>query len=155
MTRKLLLGLFVAIILSVAPQAQATIGPFVSWQNADDLDNGYGLGVALPRSLTPIIRIDPRVTWYSYSGGDYDLNAFPIDLIAEIDLGLFYGGVGGSYTIYDHNISNRWGYSFVAGAKLQLGGLGIFGELMWRGSEKDEANVDGFGLNVGVLFGAP
>lgn len=153
MTRKLLLGLFVAILLAVAPQAQATIGPFVSWQNADDLDNGYGLGISFPRNFTPLFRIDPRVSWYNYSGGSYDLNAFPIDLIAEINLGLFYGGVGGSYTIYDNDIKNKWGYSFVAGAKLQLGGIGVFGDLMWRGSEKDEANVDGFGLNVGILLG--
>ena len=153
MTQKMLGSLVVALNLAFVGQAQA-IGPFLSWQNADDLDNGYGVGVAVPRSMTPLFRIDPRVSWYSYTGGDNDLNAFPVDLIGELNMGLFYGGVGASYTIYDNEIEDRWGYSVVVGAKFMLGGTGVFADLMWRGSEKkDNASADGVGLNVGVLFG--
>ena len=152
MTRKVLLGLFAALFLGMASQAQA-IGAFLSWQNAEDLDNGYGVGIAAPRGAT-LIRLDPRLTWYSYGEGDVDLNAFPIDLIAELSLGLFYGGVGASYTIYDNDVPDRWGYSAVVGAKLALGGIGLFGDLLWRGSEeKNNSSADGFGLNIGVLFG--
>jgi hypothetical protein len=149
MKRSVLLIAMLVVFVGTATQVHA-IGLFGAWQNASDLDSGFGIGVTNPVGLG-LIRIDPRASWYSYS--DSDVNVFPLDCAAELDLGIFYGGLGASYYIIDSDISNRWGFFAIAGVKLKLTKITLFGDLIWRGSDTlDSIDFSGGGLNVGIIF---
>lgn len=150
MTRTVLLIVLVMVMVGgLAVQSQA-IGLFAAWQNAKDLNSGFGIGATMPIDLG-LLRIDPRASWYNY--GDRDVNVFPLDIAGEIDLGIVYGGLGVSYYIIDSDIENRWGYFALAGVKFSLGAVTLFGDLIWRGSDTLESiDFDGGGLNVGVVF---
>lgn len=150
MTRKLVGFVLVSVMIGcLAPKAHA-IGLFAAWQNAKDLDSGFGIGATAPIDMG-LLRIDPRATWYNY--GDSDVNVFPLDIAGEINLGIVYGGLGVSYYIIDSGIKDRWGYFALAGVKFSLGRVTLFGDLIWRGSDTLESiDFDGGGLNVGVIF---
>ena len=149
MKRWTLLIAVVVVLAGAATQAHA-IGLFGAWQNAKDLDSGFGVGLTAPVGLG-LIRIDPRASWYSY--GDTDVNVFPLDCAAELDLGIFYGGLGASYYIVDSGLSDRWGFYALAGVKLKLSKITLFGDLIWRGSDTlDSIDFSGGGLNVGIIF---
>ena len=148
--KRLALLFAVLVVLAGATTQAHAIGLFGAWQNAKDLDSGFGIGATAPIGLG-LIRIDPRVSWYSY--GDTDVNVFPLDCAAEIDLGIFYGGLGASYYIVDSNLNNRWGFFAIAGVKFKLSKITLFGDLIWRGSDTlDSIDFSGGGLNVGVIF---
>lgn len=145
----LLIALMVALVGGMAPQAQA-IGLFGAWQNAKDLNSGFGVGVTAPIDLG-LLRIDPRASWYSY--GNSNVDVFPLDIAGEIDLGIVYGGLGISYYIIDSGIDNRWGYFALAGVKFSLSKVTLFADLIWRGSDNlSSIDFSGGGLNVGVVF---
>lgn len=148
--KRLVLLVAVLVVLAGATTQAHAIGLFGAWQNATDLDSGFGIGATAPIGLG-LIRIDPRVSWYSY--GDTDVNVFPLDCAAEIDLGIFYGGLGASYYIVDSDLSNRWGFFAIAGVKFKLSKVTLFGDLIWRGSDTlDSIDFSGGGLNVGIIF---
>ncbi|MEJ2720105.1 MAG: hypothetical protein P8181_03040 [bacterium] len=101
MTRAaLLIVLVVVMVGGLAVQSQA-VGLFAAWQNAKDLNSGFGVGATMPIDLG-LLRIDPRASWYNYSDGD--VNVFPLDIAGEIDLGIVYGGPGVSYCTIDSDM---------------------------------------------------
>lgn len=149
-TKVLLIILAVAMVAVLAPQAHAQGGLFAAWQDAKDLNSGFGIGATAPADLG-LLRIDPRISWYNYS--NRDVNVFPLEIAGEINLGIVYGGLGASYYLIDSDIEDRWGFFAVAGAKLSLGRVTLFGDLIWRGSETLQSiDFDGAGLNLGILF---
>ena len=148
--KRLVLMIGLMVVMCVAATQAHALGLFGAWQNASDLDSGFGIGATAPVGLG-LIRIDPRVSWYNY--GDSDVNVFPLDCAAEIDLGLFYGGLGASYYIIDSDISDRWGFFALAGVKIKLTKITLFADLIWRGSDTlDSIDFSGGGLNVGIIF---
>ncbi len=166
---KKLLTVLVVVTVSMSLAGEAkSIGAFASYWNSKDLDNGYGLGVKHKFQIIPIVAVDVRASWLSFSGvsddflglGNGDLNMFPLEATALAQLGLFYGGVGAGYYIFDGknlDYDNAPGGFLLAGLKFTLGGLGAFGELKytWVESKVDDVTVDasGVGVNLGVLLG--
>jgi hypothetical protein len=158
--RKLLTVIVVlAVSMSLAGEAKS-LGAFVSYWNGADIDNGYGLGVKHKFQIIPIFAIDVRASWLSFSDDPVDLNMYPLEATALAQLGLFYGGVGAGYYIFSGNdldYENAVGGFLLAGVKLSLGGLGVFGELKytWVEPKVNDVTFDasGVGVNLGVLFG--
>jgi hypothetical protein len=84
----------------------------------------------------------------------------PIEAAVVAKVALLYGGVGCGYYIFNGDtLDNNWGWFVVAGAKLALGGLGVFGELRWNELSADikdssrSADLNGVGVNIGVMLG--
>ena len=158
--RKLLtLIVVLAVVTSMAGEAKC-LGIFGSYWNGEDIDNGYGLGVKHKFQIIPIFAIDARASWLSFSDDSADLNLYPLEATALAKLGMFYGGVGAGYYIFegkDVDFDNAAGGYILAGIQIALGGLGAFGELKytWVESKVDDDTVDasGVGVNLGVLLG--
>lgn len=139
------------------------IGIFGQWQDSNDGDSGYGLGLKHEFSIIPIISMDVRASWLRYSGddGEGDIDMFPLEAFGRAKLGLLYGGVGVGYYIFsgDYSPKNSLGGFAAAGVELKLLGLGVFGELRYLFLEADmddiiggKADMSGWGANIGVTL---
>ena len=157
--KKIIVALvLVSAVMSTAGDAHS-IGAFLSYWNGEDIDNGYGLGLKHKFQIIPIVGVEARASWLSFS--DADLNLYPLEAAGRANLGLFYGGLGAGYYIFsgkDVNWDNAWGGFLFAGVEIAVGGLGVFGELKytWVESKIEDlatASGNGIGVNAGVLFG--
>ena len=158
---RLLVALLVAIpFLLLAPmEAQGGIGVFGTWWNGEDVDDGFGLGAKFDIKLIPLIGIDLRGSYVSFS--DADMSVVPLEAVGALNLGVIYGGVSVGYYIWsakDVSADDGVGGSVFAGLKLKLFGIGPFGELRYNFAEtkiEDVSTVkaDGFSANLGLSFG--
>jgi hypothetical protein len=130
-------------------------------------EDGFGLGLRERIPIIPMVGIDTRASWLNF--GDSDVNVFPLEVSGVVTLGLFYGGIGVGYYIFDAEnveLENSVGWFVLAGVDVGLGGFGLFGDIIYRELESDIENVDpnlsnvptsldaaGVGFNVGVNFG--
>lgn len=158
--KKLLAVVTVLVVVAGMSGEARSIGIFGSYWNGKDIDNGYGIGVKHKFQLIPIFAVDVRGSWLSFGENTTDLNLYPLEATALASLGMFYGGVGAGYYIFDGKDSdydNAAGGFALGGLKLALGGLGVFGELKytWVESKISEKTVsaNGVGVNLGVLLG--
>ena len=147
------------LLVSVAPQpAQSGVGAFLTWWDAEDMDTGFGGGLKYEFPLIPIVSIDARVSYISFS--DVDLYTIPIEAVGTAKLGMFYGGLALGYYIWDGidaDTSAEIGGSILAGISLGLGSIGAFGEIRYnvvktRVADTFDMNADGFSINLGVHF---
>jgi len=156
----------IAAVLAVAiaaPQANA-IGVMGSWWKQEDMKNGYGLGVLKTFGIIPLISVDGRVSWLNYSDSGADANVFPLEVVGRVNLGMFYGGLGLGYYIFDGKngakIDNDIGGSILGGVGFGLAGVHVFGELKYTlleteigfGGPKSKLDANGFGINLGVTL---
>ena len=158
--------LAVLLLGAATPPAHA-IGVFASWWNIDKSnDDGFGFGIRQEVPLTPLFAIDTNVSWLKFN--DSDTNVFPLEAAGLARLGLFYGGLGVGYYIFDAkngNVDNNFGWYAVGGVKIALASFGVFGELKYTKLSADIKDVkpgsglptsidaDGMGFNVGVILG--
>lgn len=152
---KKLLAVVVAAVIVMSFSTQAhSIEAFLSYWNGKDTDNGYGLGIGHQIKIIPILFADVRASWLSF--GDTDVSVFPLEGLFGAKLGMFYGGVGPGYYIFD-GLDNAWGGFGVGGLKFTIAKIGAFAELKytWVETKNNLGDVDasGVGLNVGVIFG--
>ena len=142
------------VVAILAPQANA-IGVMGSWWDQDGLGNGYGVGLIHKFGLIPLISIDARASWLSFSDEATEANVFPLEATGRVNLGMFYGGLGLGYYIFDGkndaSLDNTVGGYIVGGIEITPAGIGGFGELKYTITDKNDA--DGIGVNVGVVFG--
>jgi len=156
MMKRLNLLLLAAVCIGVfaAPRAQA-LGIMGMWWNSDGLQNGFGIG-AKHRIKVLILSVDGRVGYMRFD--DPGVNAIPLEATAQIDISLLYVGAGVGYYILDNGWKSKPGVSILGGASLGLGGVGVFGELMytWVDGEHDTFGsvkpLDGPRINLGVKF---
>lgn len=153
----------VLAVAIVAPQANA-IGVMGSWWQQEDLNNGYGIGILKTFGVIPLISIDGRASWLHYNDKGAEANLFPLEVVGRVNLGMFYGGLGVGYYIFDGKngaeIDNDIGGSILAGVGLGLAGVNVFGELKYTileteigfGGPKTKLDGNGFGINVGVTL---
>jgi len=150
--------LLVTVVCSVPAHA---IGLFAQWQDSNDGDSGYGLGIKQGFSIIPIISIEPRVSWLRYSTDDTesDLDMFPLEAFGKVNLGMFYGGIGLGYYIMsgDHAPENSVGGFASLGIDISLASLGVFGEIRYLYLEPDleiggSVDMSGIGANLGVTL---
>ena len=159
MKRLLFATLVVVTMLLLAGDAFC-IGIFGSYWRAEDAEAGYGLGVKHKFDLIAFTAVDVRATWLSYKDwGMTYLNLFPLEATALARLRFLYGGLGVGYYIFgssEIDLDNAGGWYILAGLELNAGGTGLFGELKWSFLEtkygSNDVNLDGFGVNIGLLF---
>jgi len=155
-----------ALVGAAAPSARA-VGLYASWWNIDQSnDDGFGFGLRQPVPITKLIAINTDATWVKF--GDSDTNVFPLEVSGVAKLGLFYGGLGVGYYIFDASegdVDNNFGWFAVGGIEVALHKTGIFGEFKYRKLSADIKDVkpgsgfptsvdaDGMGFDVGVILG--
>jgi hypothetical protein len=147
---------------SLAAPAHA-IGVMASWWQLDESnEDGFGIGLRSKVKIAPLVAFDTRASWIKF--GDPDANVFPIEATGILQLGMVYGGLGVGYYIFDAqdaDLDNNFGWYVAAGIDVGIGKFSAFGELKWTmlstdiGNATTELDADGFGVNVGVLFGVP
>ena len=157
--RKLMIGLLIPLVLiSSVGRADAGVGAFLSWWNGQDMGDGVGFGAKTKFSLVPLVNVDGRLSYHTF--GTPDIAVIPLELAASANVGLFNGGVGGGYYIFngrDEDATNEWGGFLFIGADLTVAGIGVFGELKYTLVETSldgrTRKADGFGVSVGASLG--
>lgn len=156
---------FAALVLCSSFQSAHALGVMASWWQLDQSsEDGFGLGLRERVQLIPLVGIETRATWINFS--DTDVNVFPLEASGVVSLGLFYGGIGVGYYVFDADVENSFGWFLLGGVEFGLGGFGVFGDIQWRELTADFEDIDpnfsnvptsldaaGVGFNVGVNFG--
>ncbi len=170
------LGLMLLAILSTALSGctagpVAALGVFGSYLDADDLGDGYGAGAKLELKPTDVISVDGRASWVYFD--DFEIHMIPLEAAVRLNIPLMgsriipYVGAGGGYYIFeadDVDLDDDVGYFPLVGMEVGLRRVGLFAEARWLFLEADvdsaldeledidDADVDGFGVNVGLVF---
>jgi hypothetical protein len=150
----LFLVVIVATSTAIAPAARA-IGIFGAyWNPAKSSDNGYGAGLKFDSSFTPLLGMDTRVSYITFS--DANVNITPVEATATVKFGTLYAGVGLGYYFFsgDNNVDDDWGWYALAGINVLPGPIGVFGEFKWQFLEPDNGgNLESYCFHVGVTLG--
>jgi hypothetical protein len=167
--KRIIIVVFAALVLCSSFHSAHAFGVMASWWQMDESSqDGFGFGLRERIQIVPLIGIDTRASWLNFSDQN-DLNVFPLEAAGVVTLGLFYGGIGFGYYIFDAEdveLDNAFGWFVLAGVDVGLGGFGVFGDIQWRDLSADVEDVDpnlsnvptsldaaGVGFNVGINFG--
>ena len=147
------------------------LGVFGSYLDADDLGDGYGGGAKLELQAFDWMSIDARGSYITFDDPDVDM--YPLELAAYINIPLAdeqivpYAGVGAGYYIFDatgFDMDDEIGFFPVVGLEIGAWNLSFLIEARWLFLEADvddaidelgnldEAELDGLGINAGLLF---
>jgi hypothetical protein len=153
---------FVALIGLAAPSAHA-VGVYGIWWMPDNSDDdGWGAGIKDTRQFTPLLSLDGRVSYVSFSTPDAGI--IPLEATALVHLAMWYGGIGVGYYFFtgDAAIEDSFGWYLMLGLEIALGGTGVFGEVKWQALEPDldipsggSADFESVAIHVGASFGIP
>jgi opacity protein-like surface antigen len=153
-------------------------GPFATYQNTEDMEDGYGAGlkyVLMFQDVVPNLDcgIDVRTSWLTYDSDDNDfradLDVIPIEVSAVaryevLDGTRAYVGMGVGYYFIDSDeieIDDEVGLSAMLGCDQRIvDKLSVFAEVRYLWLEPDldirglDADVDlsGVGANVGLAL---
>ena len=151
--------------------SMAAVGFFGSYLDSDDLGDGYGAGAKLEVKPTDVLSVDGRASWVYFE--DFEIHMIPLEAALRLNLPLLgeriipYVGAGGGYYFFeadDVDLDDDVGYFPLVGLEVGFRRVAIFGEARWLFLETDvdsaldeladldEADVDGLGVNVGLLF---
>ena len=176
MNAKGLLGVAVLAMLSVVVAGCShgsgiEFGAFGSSLDSDDLGDGYGGGVKLELNPIDLVSVDGRASWMRFS--DTDVEMVPLEAAGFVNLPLLgerfvpYAGAGVGYYFFDTDdadIDDQVGFFPLVGLEIGLQRISVLVEARWLFLETDvdnarddlanvtEADVDGFGVNMGLLF---
>lgn len=170
MKRICIIALLAMVTLGTAVPRAHALGAFASWWNMDqENSDGFGFGIRQKIKLAPLFAIDTRASYINFN--DADVNVYPLEATGLVSLGLFYGGVGVGYYIFDssadgYSFDNNFGWYLSGGIEINAGPVGVFGEIKWTSLSADVKDVDpnlnnvptsidadGMGFLVGVMFG--
>jgi hypothetical protein len=155
MRTALVLTAVIAGVLICAPLAEAALGGYYSYWQGDDLDSGNGVGGRATILHLAIVEVDARISVLRFDKPG--VTAVPIELAGYASLGVFYGGLGVGYYIFDEKIVDSGGTFVLLGAKVALMGFGFFAETNYRFIQPTVNNVEidasGVGASFGVLLG--
>lgn len=167
----MLLGVLSLSIGGCTAGSLAELGVFGSYLDSDDLGNGYGAGVKLEVKPTDILSVDGRASWLYFD--DFEIQMIPLEVAGRLNLPLLgerivpYVGVGGGYYLFqadDVDLDDDGGFFPLMGLEAGLRRVALFAEARWLFLETDadttlgelagidEADMDGLGINVGLLF---
>jgi hypothetical protein len=170
------IGLVLAVALALAMSGCAhgsgvEFGVFGSTLDSDDLGDGHGGGVKLEVNPIDRVSVDARASWLGFD--DTDVDMFPLEVAALLNFPLVgerivpYIGAGVGYYLFDGSgadLDEEVGYYPLAGLEIGLHSISVLAEARWLFLETDvagaknelknltEADVDGFGVNVGALI---
>jgi hypothetical protein len=148
-------------LLAISATPASALSVFGQWQNAEDMESGFGLGLKHKFQIIPIISIEARASWINYNakGNWPDLNMYPLEAAGRVKFGLFYGGLGIGYYLFsgdDFKPDDKVGGFLFAGAEFTLFGLGAFAEARYLSLEPGGdygRDMSGFGASIGVIIG--
>jgi hypothetical protein len=146
------------------------LGTFGSYLDSDDLGPGYGGGAKLEVKPTDWLSVDGRASWVFFD--DFDISMIPLEAALRLNVPMFgerivpYAGVGAGYYYFeadDVDLDSNVGYFPLVGLEIGLRRVALFAEARWLVLETDtdaaleelgdlDADVDGLGINVGLLF---
>ena len=143
------------------------LGVFGSYLDADDLGDGYGVGAKLELQAVDWMSVDARASYVNFSNPEVDM--YPLELAALLNIPLAdeqivpYAGVGVGYYILDasgFDMDDEVGFFPVVGLEIGAWNLSFMIEARWLFLEPDvdgvsnvdEAELDGLGINAGLLF---
>lgn len=155
-------------------------GPYASWLNAEDLDNGFGVGLKYSLMMQEVaptlpglgLGFDIRAGWLTFDGDDndygIDMDMFPVELSALVGYEVMkgarpYAGVGGGYYFFDAD-SSRFDVDDEFGVYVILGwdqkvyeGISVFAEAkyLWlepeiKGTGRSKADLDVGGFGTNL-----
>jgi hypothetical protein len=163
-----------------APQPAAAVdfslGAFGSYYDADDAGDAWGGGALVRLGIVKWVAVDARASYLEFS--DSNIRMIPLEGAATLRLPLMqdklvpYAGVGVGYYFYDVKSSNvkiddDVGFFPLVGLEVRFGARSqwaLFGEARWLFLSSDfetvgdevisprRDNIDGLGVNVGVLY---
>ncbi len=146
------------------------LGTFGSYLNSNDLGVGYGGGAKLEVKPTDWLSVDGRASWIFFD--DFDISMTPLEAALRVNVPMFgerivpYAGVGAGYYYFkgdDVDVDSNVGYFPLVGLEFGVRRVALFAEARWLVLETDtdtaleelgglEADVDGLGINAGLLF---
>ena len=166
-----LLALAVVCLSGCTGGSTAALGVFGSYLDSDDLGPGYGGGAKLELKPLDWLSVDGRASWVHFD--DFDIDMIPLEAALRLNLPLFgeslvpYAGVGGGYYLFESDgveLDDNVGYFPLVGLEFGKRRLSFFAEARWlflqtdvdtaleELGDVDEADVDGLGINAGLLF---
>lgn len=155
--KKIIAGCMLLTLVAFHTATAGDIGVFASYSDHEDGDAVWGGGVLyLPASLP----LEFRGTFYERSDTG-QLQASPLDIGLAFGL-TRYESVkfslmgGGSYYLVDAKGSSpddEFGWYFGGRAEFSLEeNYALFGEVLYRGADLDDADFSGVTFNLGILF---
>ncbi|HSW02786.1 MAG TPA: hypothetical protein VLI39_21660 [Sedimentisphaerales bacterium] len=176
METKRLVGLALLVAATVvfggcAHGSGLEVGVFGSSLDSKDLGTGYGGGAKVELNPIDLISVDARASWIRF--GDVNVDMIPLEAAALLNFSALgerivaYVGAGGGYYLFDcdsEDLDDSVGFFPVVGAEIGFRRLSVLAEARWLfleadvDSAKDElrnlqdADIDGFGVNLGLLF---
>ena len=176
MNRNGYVGVLLAVVFSLiiggcSHGSGVEFGAFAASLDSDDLGEGYGGGAKLELNPIDMVSIDARASWIQFD--DTDIDMVPLEAAALLNFPMFwehivpYIGAGVGYYLFDGSgadLDDEVGFFPLAGLEVGLHSISFLAEARWLFLESDvagakgelrnltEADVDGFGVNLGVLF---
>ena len=176
MNRKGFVGLLLTASLALAlggcsHGSGTEFGAFGASLDSDDLGDGYGGGVKLELNPIDMVSVDARASWIQFD--DTDIDMVPLEVAGLLNFPMLwehivpYVGAGVGYYLFDGSgpdLEDEVGFFPLAGLEIGLHSVSILAEARWLFLEADidgaqeelrnltEADVDGFGVNLGLLF---
>jgi opacity protein-like surface antigen len=147
------------------------LGAFGSSLKSEDLGQGYGGGAKLELNPIDWISLDGRASYVRFA--DTRINMVPLEAAALLNFSMAgerivpYVGAGVGYYLFEaegSDLDNKVGFFPLAGLEIGLWRVSFLAEVRWlflqtdvestRGELRNlrEAEVDGLGINLGVLF---
>ncbi len=150
-------------------------GPFVTYQNTEDMEDGYGVGLKYLKMIQDVVPkldcgVDVRASWLTYDGDDNDFRAdldiIPLEVFALMRYDVLagtraYAGVGLGYYVFDSDyvdIDDDIGFSAMVGCDQRVSDiLSVFADVRYLWLEPDvnaKADIDlgGVGANIGLAL---
>ena len=147
------------------------MGVFGSSLDSRDLGAGYGGGAKLEFNPIDLVSVDARASYVRFS--DVDIDMIPLEVAALLNFAglgeriVAYVGAGGGYYFFEGDeaeLDDNVGFFPVVGVEIGLHRISVLAEARWLFLETDidkakdelqnlaDADVDGFGVNLGLLF---
>ena len=176
MNGKVFIGLLLAATLSLivggcSHGSGVEFGAFAASLDSDDLGEGYGGGAKLELNPIDMVSVDARASWVHFDNTHIDM--IPLEAAGLFNFSMFwehfvpYIGAGVGYYMFDGNgadLDDEVGFFPLAGLEIGLQSFSFMAEARWLFLETDveganqelrnltEADADGLGVNLGVIF---
>ncbi len=169
--RLMLLAILSVSVAGCAHGSGLELGAFGSSLDSDDLGEGYGGGAKLEFNPVDLLSVDARASYIRF--GDTDIDTVSLEVAGLVNLAMFaehivpYAGVGVGYYLFDGDgadVDDEVGFFPLVGVEIGLQPVSVLIEGRWLFLEADvdsaeaelenltEATVDGFGVNLGLIF---
>jgi len=176
MNGKGFIGLLLAAMLALVTGgcshgSGVEFGMFGASLDSEDLGDGYGGGAKLELNPVDMVSVDVRASWIHFD--DTAIDMVPLEAAALLNFPLLfehvvpYIGAGVGYYLFDGDgadLDDQVGFFPLAGLEIGLHNVSVLAEARWLFLETDidnakgelrnitEADVDGVGANIGLLF---